>query len=415
MKKSWVISTCLTIVLIFSSILATWKPIAEELKLGLDLQGGFEILYEVQDPYEGRGIEKEKLVKQTASIMRDRINLLGISEPIIQVEDEERIRVQLPGVQDQNEARDILSIGGNITIRDTDNDLILSSEEFSSIKIVEVPGGAPPQVTMEFREDVDMQRITEKYMGETLVLWLDYVKGESYSASHPNVIFDGPVSMTWSYDGVALSSDFTNEEANKLAKVLSTGDLPAPIEEIYSRSVGSQLGEKALNNTMLSCGIAILLIFLYMVWNYRYLGMISVLCMVSYLYLTFAIFLFLEGVFTLTGLAAFILGLGMAVDASILTFERLREIKRRGASFETLVMEASNRSFTTIGDAQVTTAIAACGLFIFGVGAVKGFAVMLFISIVAGFLTCYALLRLLLYMIGEARIVEWYERRNRKG
>ncbi len=393
-------------------MLSTYQNIAGEIKLGLDLQGGFEILYEVEDPYEGRSIEKEKLVKQTASIIRDRVNLLGISEPVIRVEDDDRIRVQLAGVEDQEEARDILSIGGNITFRDTENNLVLSSTDFSSVSVEDVSDHLPPQVTVSFRDAVDMKSITENYQGEMLVLWLDYIKGDTFSESEPNVIFAGDLEGTWPYKGLALSSDFTQEEADKLAKVLSTGDLPAPIEEVYSRSVSGQLGEKALHNTVISSGIAMMLIFLFMIGKYRYLGTISVFCMVCYLYLTFAIFVFLEGVLTLTGLAAFILGLGMAVDASILTFERLKEIKRKDASFEALVMEASNRSFRTIGDAQLTTLIAAAGLFVFGVGSVKGFAVMLLISIIAGFLTCYALLRLLLYMVGEMRIVEWFGRKG---
>ncbi|MCA0987496.1 SecD/SecF family protein translocase subunit [Guptibacillus algicola] len=412
MKKSWVVSTCITIVLITTFMLSTYKYIADEVRLGLDLQGGFEILYEVEDPFEGRSIEEEKLVKQTASIIRDRVNLLGISEPVIKIEDEDRIRVQLAGVDDQEEARDILSIGGNITFRDTENNLVLSSKDFSSVEVEEVSDDYPPQVTVGLRDSVDMKSITEKYQGEMLVLWLDYVKGDSYSESHSNVIFSGHVGQTWSSKGIAISSDFTQEEADKLAKVLSTGDLPAPIEEVYSRSVSGQLGEKALHNTLISSGLAIMLIFLFMIWKYRYLGAISVFCMVCYLYLTFAIFVFLEGVLTLTGLAAFILGLGMAVDASIITFERLKEIKRNDVTFEQLVMEASNRSFITISDAQLTTLIAAAGLFVFGVGSVKGFAVMLIISIIAGFITCYALLRLLLYMVGETRIVEWYERKG---
>lgn len=406
------ISTSITVILILTFMLSTYKNIADEVRLGLDLQGGFEILYEVEDPFEGRSIEKEKLVKQTASIIRDRINLLGISEPVITIENKERIRVQLAGVDDQEEARDILSIGGNITFRDTENNLVLSSKDFSSVEVVEVSDGSSPQVTVEFRNSVDMKSITEKYEGETLVLWLDYVKGDTYSESHSNVIFAGPVGLTWSYKDVALSGDFTQDEADKLAKVLSTGDLPAPINEVYSRSVSGQLGEKAFHNTLISCMVAIMLIFIFMIWKYRYLGAISVFCMVCYLYLTFAIFVFLEGVLTLTGLAAFILGLGMAIDASIITFERMKEIKRKHATFEQLVMEASNRSFITISDAQLTTLIAAAGLFVFGVGTVKGFAVMLIISIIAGFLTCYALLRLLLYMVGETRIVEWYERKG---
>ncbi|MGA9287595.1 MAG: protein translocase subunit SecD [Anaerobacillus sp.] len=418
MKKSWIISTTITISLIFLLFFTTSKNILDELKLGLDLQGGFEILYEVQDPYEGRDIPEEELVKQMASLISDRINLLGISEPVIKIEDGDHIRVQLPGVKEQEEAREFISIGGNITVRDTDDNLVLSSHDFSSVEIAKTPANTYPTVNMNLKDSIDMKKITDKYENENLAFWLDYVKGDSYqkekSKEDSKIFFDAKVRGTWSDSSTAISGDFTQEKAELIAKTISTGDLPAPLKEIYSQSVSGQLGEQALKNTFISGVIAVFLIFAFMIWRYRFLGLVSILCMLCYLYLTIGIFVFLEGVLTLTGLAAFILGLGMAVDATIITFERLKEQDDPDLSFEKRVMQASNRTFLTIADAHLTTLIAAAGLFLFGLGSVKGFATMLLISITAGFLTCYALLRLLLYMIGEAKVVEWYEGRKQQ-
>ncbi|TKD72330.1 protein translocase subunit SecD [Pseudalkalibacillus hwajinpoensis] len=416
MKKSWIISTSITISLLFLLFFTTSKNIVDEIKVGLDLQGGFEILYEVQEPYEGREIPEEKLVTQMASLISDRINLLGISEPVITIEDDDRIRVQVPGVKDQEEAREFISIGGNITFRDTDDQLVLSSSDFSAVKIEKPSEDSSPNISIDFTESVDMESITKKYEGKKLVLWLDYVNGDSYKEAtlkiDSKIIYEGMVKQTWSSSGMSLSSDFSKKEAEIVAKALTTGDLPAPLIEISSQSVSAKLGEKSLNQTLISGIIAIFLVFSYMVWRYRFLGLVSILCMLSYLYLTIGLFVFFEGVLTLTGLAAFILGLGIAVDATIITFERLKEEVKPGKSFLQTVMDASNRTFVTIGDAQLTTLITAAGLFVFGVGSVKGFATMLLISIVSGFLTCYALLRLLLYMIGESRVVEWYESRK---
>ncbi|MGE6204508.1 protein translocase subunit SecD [Guptibacillus hwajinpoensis] len=412
MKKRWIISTTITIALIFLLMISTSKNILEELKLGLDLQGGFEILYKVQDSYEEKNIPEEELVKQTAALISDRIDLLGISEPVITIEDEDRIRIQVPGVKDQEEAREFISIGGNITFRDTDGNLVISSTDFKSVGIEQPSQDLAPAVTIEFGDSIDMRNVTKTYEDQSLTLWLDYVDGETYlkekAKEDSKILFEGNIEEAWTKNyGMAIAGDFTQKEAELLSKALSTGDLPAPLEEISSQSVSGQLGEQALKNTMVAGIIAMTLIFLFMIWRYRWLGLLSILCMISYLYLAIGIFVFLEGVLTLTGLAAFILGLGIAVDATIITFERLKEIEDGSLSFEKRVLQASNRTFLTIADAHLTTIIAAAGLFVFGVGSVKGFATMLLISIVAGFLTCYALLRLLLYMIGETKVVEW--------
>ncbi|MBF0707566.1 protein translocase subunit SecD [Alkalihalobacillus hwajinpoensis] len=417
MKKSWIISTTITISLIFLLMISTSENILEELKIGLDLQGGFEILYEVQDPYEEKNIAEEELVKQTAALISDRIDLLGISEPVITMEDEDRIRIQVPGVKDQEEAREFISIGGNITFRDTDNNFVISSTDFKSVGIEHPSQDLAPVVTIEFGDSIDMRNVTKTYEDQSLALWLDYVDGDAYikerAKEDSKILFEGHIDETWTKNsGMAISGKFTQKEAELLSKALSTGDLPAPLEEISSQSVSGQLGEQALKNTMIAGIIAMTLIFLFMIWRYRWLGLLSIVCMISYLYLAIGIFVFLEGVLTLTGLAAFILGLGMAIDATIITFERLKEIEDRRLSFEERVMQASNRTFLTIADAHLTTLIAAAGLFVFGVGSVKGFATMLLISIVAGFLTCYALLRLLLYMIGETKLVEWNQERK---
>ncbi|WP_273852005.1 protein translocase subunit SecD [Guptibacillus spartinae] len=417
MKKSWVLSIVMTVGIIFLLMISTSKNILEELKLGLDLQGGFEILYEVQDPYEKSSESKEELVSQTASLISDRINVLGINEPVITTEDEKRIRIQVPGVKDQEEAREFISIGGNISIRDTANNLVFSSSDFSSVGLAQSTADTAQVVTIDFSDAINLKNVSQKYEKQHLVVWLDYVSGDSYQKEKDKedskIIFDGRLDKALSNKGgMALSSDFSPEEAKLLSKVLITGNLPAPLEEISSQSVSGQLGDQALQNTVKAGVLALFLVFLFMIWRYHWLGLVSIICMVSYLYLAIGIFVFVEGVLTLTGLAAFILGLGMAVDATILTFERLKEYETPAPLLKK-IMFASNRTFKTIADAHLTTLIAAAGLFIFGVGSVKGFATMLLISSFAGFLTCYALLRLLLYMIGEARVVEWQTRHHK--
>ncbi|AJD91628.1 preprotein translocase subunit SecD [Jeotgalibacillus malaysiensis] len=395
-KRSRIVAFFLLVILIGGTIGLTSNTILNNIKLGLDLQGGFEVLYEVNPAEEGQEITPD-VVSDTAEALDRRVNVLGVSEPVIQVEDGNRIRVQLAGVEDQNQAREILSTEANLTFRDVNDEVKMTGADL-------VEGGATqtfdpdtnqPIVQVELKDADQFGQITQEILAmapqNQLVIWLDYEEGDSYEEERtkedPKFISAPNVSQVLNTDTVTITGNFTLEEANNLADLLSAGSLPVELEEVYSTSVGASFGLMAMDQTIFAGLIGVALIFLFMIAFYRFPGFIGIITLSVYIYLILLIFDWLNGVLTLPGIAALILGVGMAIDANIITYERMKEELRIGRSIRDAWKKASGSSLLTIVDANVTTMLAGIVLFTFGTSSVKGFATMLLISIVTSFIT----------------------------
>ena len=395
-KRSRIVAFLLLLVLFGSLIGTTTNPILKDVRLGLDLQGGFEVLYEVQKLKGGQTIT-ESVVADTASALNDRVDVLGVSEPVIQVESNNRIRVQLAGVEDQESARELLSTQANLTFRDADDNLLLDGTDLKEGKAKANFGqNGNPVVTLEMKDPDKFGQVTSEVRSKApenvMVIWLDFVEGvdsfrEEAMKEKPKFISAPYVSQTINSSNVEISGSFTVEETKHLAGILNAGSLPVHLEEIYSTSVGAQFGTQALEKTVLAGIVGISLIFIFMVIYYRVPGIIAVVTLSIYIYLILLVFTRINGVLTLPGIAALMLGVGMAVDANILTYERIREELRVGKSVRTAFANGAKSAFTAILDANLTTLIAAIALFIFGTSSVKGFAILLIISILASFLT----------------------------
>src|SRR5699024_3404506 len=170
---------------------------------------------------------------------------------------------------------------------------------------------------------------------------------------------------------VQITGDFTVEEAQRLADIINAGTLPVHMTEMYSNSVGAQFGEQALNQTVFAGLIGIGVILLFMMAVYRFTGIIASINIVFYVYIILVVFQWMNGVLTLAGIAALILGVGMAVDANVLTFERIKEELRTGKSVKAAFKSGGKNSLITILDANITTILAAAVLFIFGTSSIK--------------------------------------------
>ncbi len=186
---------------------------------------------------------------------------------------------------------------------------------------------------------------------------------------------------------VMITGNFTVQETKDFASVLNAGALPVKLTEVFSTSVGAQFGEHALKSTIYAGIIGAILIFLFLMFYYRLPGLVANITLVVYLYLNLLVFVMINGVLTLPGIAGLVLGIAMAVDANILTAERIREELRIGKTVKQAFAEGSNSSWSAILDANVTSFIAAVVLFYFGTSSVKGFATILVISILISFLT----------------------------
>jgi SecD/SecF fusion protein len=403
MVKKGKITAFFLIMAVCAGIIATFiVDVAKGIPLGLDLQGGFEILYEVDPLEEGQKIN-DTVMDATVESLRKRVDVLGVNETTIEIEDKTRVRVQLAGIQDQSKAREILSTEARLSFRDINDveylngsDIVEGSAQQSFDKFNR------PNVTLKLKSADKFAEVTSKIAAmndpsipgndnNVLVIWLDFEEGDSYieeaQKESPKFISAPVVEYTINSDEVQINGDFTIEEAQELASLLNAGSLPVELNEIYSVSVGAQFGDQALQNTVIASIIGIALIFIFMLTYYRLPGLVAVVTLSIYTFLILLVFDLMNAVLTLPGIAAFVLGVGMAVDANIITYERIKEELKAGKSTSSAFKAGSSQSFGAILDANITTLIAAVVLFYFGTSTVKGFAVMLIISILVSFLT----------------------------
>lgn len=404
-KRSRIVAFLLVILIVGSTMGATTKNILNHTKLGLDLQGGFEVLYQVKPAKKGQKIDKSVLA-DTAKALDKRINVLGVSEPSIQVEGKDRIRVQLAGVTDQNKAREILSTQANLTFRDFNDRKMMDGADLKQ-------GGAKqtfdengkPSVSLTLKSAAKFKKVTQEIVNMTpnnvLVVWLDFEKGKDsfkgeVGKKNPKYLSAPTVRDVFNQNTVSIVGNFTPTEAQTLASLLNAGSLPVKLKEVYSTSVGAKFGEQALHETMIAGLIGVAIIYLFMLFYYRFPGFIAVVSLSIYIYLIMLIFDWMNGVLTLPGIAAIILGVGMAVDANIITYERIKEELRVGKSTKSAFLAGEKHAFTAILDSNVNTIITASVLFFYGTSSVKGFATMLIISVVLSFLTAVYGSRLLL-------------------
>lgn len=418
-KSNKLIIALMIVVVLFTTIALTLKDVLNDVNLGLDLQGGFEVLYQVEPLEEGDTID-DNAVRSTASTLDSRVNVLGVSEPNIQIEDNNRIRVQLAGIEDQQEARELLSTQAELTIRDVDDNVLLSGKDL-------VQGGASQgydemnnaMVSLELRDNNKFKEVTEEIskrpQGENLmVIWMDFVEGEDSFAKevqkeNPKFISAPTVSQPINSTDVMISGGFDGQEgverAQNISSLLNSGSLPVKLDEVYSTSVGAQFGEKALDETVTAGLLGVGLVFLFMLGFYRLPGIVAVITLTVYIFLTIVGFNAISGMLTLPGIAALILGVGMAVDANIILYERLKDELRIGRSLKQAYKKAAASSIWTIVDANLTTLIAAVVLFIFGTSSVKGFATMLLLSILMSFVTAVFLTRVIMSLIVQSNYV----------
>ncbi|PKG24431.1 protein translocase subunit SecDF [Niallia nealsonii] len=411
-KRSRIVAFLLIIILCASVLGGTTKNILNDIKLGLDLQGGFEVLYEVTPVDSSQKITKEVL-NSTAKALDKRVNVLGVSEPSIQIEGNNRVRVQLAGVTDQNKAREILSTEANLSFRDVNNKKLMDGSDLKENGASQTfDENGNPSVSLKLKSAEKFKNVTQTVLNmapnNLLVIWLDYEKGDSFETesakAEPKYLSAPQVSKVINQDTVSITGSFTIQEAKNLADLLNAGALPVNLTEKYSTSVGAQFGDQALKDTILAGVIGVGLVFIFMMLYYRLPGMVAVITLTVYVYLNLLVLDLMNGVLTLPGIAALILGVGMAVDANIITYERIKDELRVGKSLRAAFQAGNKNSLSTIFDANLTTILAAVVLFIYGNSSVKGFATLLIVSILVSFITAVYGSRLLLGLLVNSKL-----------
>jgi SecD/SecF fusion protein len=385
--KKFRLTLFFTTIIAIVALVATLGPsVRNDMTLGLDLQGGFEIVYEVSPLNTSTSVPSMSAIARAVS---KRVDVLGVSEPQIIIEGDNRIRVQLAGVSDQDAARRIISASVNLEFRDVNDNLLADATILSE-------GGASlsfdagkPIVSLRIADKDKFFEVTDKISklssgNNLMVIWLDFQEGDTYRAEaakpNPKYISAATVRQGFRSD-VVIEGGFTEASARELADLINSGSLPVRMTEIFSNAVSAEFGVEAFEKTIGAGVIGALLVMLAMVIVYHIPGIVAAFMLMLYILVVFTLYNSLGGVYTLPGIAALLLGVGMTVDANVVTFERIKDQLYLGKRLETAVDEGHRLAFWTIFDSQFTTFLSAMVMYLFGTGSIKGFATMLMVTV----------------------------------
>ena len=403
-RKKVIVSTMVMVVLIVVVILGL-IPIFHNLKFGLDLQGGFEVLYKVKS-IDGSKMNKEKLTA-TYKTLSKRIDALGVNEPEIILEGEDKIRVKLAGVKDPDEARKQLSTVATLSFRDTDDNLLMTSDVLKAggAKVSEDSSGNPA-VLLTIKDKSKFYQVTNKISKQSNNMIVIYSSEKSYcGSSGSNCLSAATVSEGFA-SNVIIQGNFELEEVENLVDLINSGSLPSKLTEISSKTVGASFGDATLSKTLIAGIIGVCSIIILLLLVYHFAGFISSIAGLLYTFLVFFVFWLIGGVLTLPGIAALVLGIGMAVDATVITFARIKDELYSGKSLSNAFKAGSKTSLRTILDSNLTTLLIAIIMFIFGESSVKGFATMLIITIIVTMFTMVFITRVLLKLFIKTEFFE---------
>ena len=363
------------------------------IKRGIDLAGGSEIVFE---PDTDKKVTDEQL-DSAQEVLRTRLTSLGYTEAVVSKQGSDRIRVEIPSVDNPEEAVDILGATAKLSFVDYEGNEILTGEDVESAKaaydVVDSNGSKAYIVKLKFNSEG-----TKKFAEATAKI-SQYTDGNNFIAImlDDKTVSSPSVKQAIDSDECYIEgADFDQNNTATLASQIQAGQLPFSLTPVDMKSIGATLGENALDSSLLAAGIGLIIVMLFMIIMYRMCGLVASIALIGYV----AIVALILGGFrinlTLPGIAGVILTIGTAVDANVIIFERVKEELSNGKTIRAAVDAGFNRAFTAILDSNVTTVIAAVVLWIFGTGTIKGFAITLFIGTIASMFTAIFVTRFLL-------------------
>ncbi len=367
-------------------------------KLGLDLVGGSHLIYEVDMSQINKG-DKESVINGLKEVIEKRVNLFGVSEPRVtasKVGESYRLIVELAGIKDVSEAvkeigsTPFLDFRETQTISDgkiqfTPTNLTGRYVEGAQIDFNNTTGAA--QVNIQFNSEGAkiFEDLTEKNVGKPLAIFLD------------NELIEMPMVREKISGGRAqITGKFTVDEAKKIVERFNAGALPAPINLVSQQTIGASLGSESLKKAVKAGVYGTLSVMIFMLFYYRRFGIFASLALVIYIALTLMVFKGLAITMTLSGIAGFILSIGMAVDANILIFERTKEEVKKGLSRLSAIEEGFKRAWLSIRDSNISTIITSIILYYFTTSFVKGFALALLIGVLISMFSAITVTRTML-------------------
>ncbi len=382
---------------------------------GLDLKGGVAITYEA-DLSKTPADRQAEALTSLKSLINDRVNSLGVSEPVIQIgkiSNTNTVLVELPGVVNIDEAIKRIGQFPDLKFYDDEGNIVITGADVDSASVTfgdstqgtssstSSTGNAlgEPQVSLKFKDDGK-----KKFADATTTAAAKTPQGHIRIELDGQVISD-PVVQSAITDGNAVISGggFTVETAKSLAQQLNQGALPVPVKIIAQQTVGATLGSESLKKSLIAGLIGLLLIALFMVIYYRGPGLLAIVALIIYTVINIALYKLIPVTVTLAGVAGFILSIGMAVDANILIFERMREELKAGKQLTTAIDEGFRRAWSSIRDSNISTLITATILFIGTAGLIKGFALTLAVGVLVSMFTAITVTQIFLKLVANSR------------
>ncbi|PIT97229.1 protein translocase subunit SecD [Candidatus Berkelbacteria bacterium CG10_big_fil_rev_8_21_14_0_10_41_12] len=402
------------ILLVALSILVVWPKglnlFGHEIKmhLGLDLQGGVQLVYRIKTN-ELQGKIPEEAQRETVDLINRRINGLGVSEPLIQgtkVGNDYGVIVELPGINNIDEAKSVIGKTAQLKFYEYDSDNQEKETDLNGSDVIKAIAnvaqgsnstgfsGASPEIELTFTPEgaKKFKDITQRNLQKPIITKLD---NEVINiATVQAVISDGKAVIT----GIK-----TLKEAKDTAQFINEGALPAPIEIVRENQIGAILGQGSVEKSLVAGLVGLILVAIFMIAYYRILGVFAVFALIIYTLLTLSIFKLVPVTLTLAGIAGFIFSIGSAVDANILVFERYKEEKKKGQSTKEAIENSFTRSWPSIRDSNISSLITAIILFYMSKGLVKGFALTLSIGLMVSMFTAITVTRTFLRVWAKGR------------
>ncbi len=376
---------------------------------GLDLVGGSSITYVAEPDENAENFDMATALDTVESMLRQRLDTLGYTEATIAKMGTDRIRVEIPGIDDPEDALKKLGSTAKLEFLDSSGNVILEGKDVKEAvanygQTSESSMGSQYYVSLTFNDSG-----RQKFADATE----EMAKLASSSKNYIDIELDGEnisrasVSYRIDSDSCMISGNFTKDEAVYLAELISSGQLPVVLREIELRYVGPTLGSEALASSIRAGLIGTLIVMLFMILVYRLPGLVSAIALVSYISIFAVLIIVFKVNLSLPGIAGIILTIGMAVDSNVVIYERIKEELNTGKSTRAAVKSGFGRAFSAILDSNVTTIIASVVLWYFGTGAVRGFAITLFIGVVVSLFTALCVTRVLLNSVTNMGAGRW--------
>ena len=384
----------LVVVLLVGAGYYSITPLSESISLGLDIRGGVTVLLEAVPTSDNPTIDDDAMSRAVA-IITQRVNGLGVAEAEVVREGGTRIRVSLPDYDDQEQAMSILGRTALLSFRDANFAVLVSGDSLIDARESFSDRNEPfVGITFNSAAGEIMREYTGANVGGYLIITLD-----------EEVISMPQIQMAVGAEAM-ISNIGSLQEARNLAIMLRSGALPVALEVRDFRAVGPSLGMSSLMQTINAAYVGIALVVLFMLLFYRGFGFAATLALSAYITIVLWVLAGINATLTLPGVAGIILGVGMAVDANVIVFERIKEEMRGGKTLRVSIATGFRRAIWTVLDANITTLIGAGVLYYFGTGPVRGFAVTLSISILVSMLSAIYITRMLMFLLVNTKLVK---------